>query len=61
MNEVSRATLVTRRCVSRPFTAKQNSTLKNVEETQNVGQGVGLEGWIYRAYTLALARELPRY
>ena len=43
MKKVSRGALVTRRCVSKPFTAKQNSNLKNIEETQKLGQGVGPE------------------
>ena len=34
--------------------------LNKTTATQKVVQGVGLEGQIYKAYPLALARELPR-
>ena len=63
MNEVSRATLITRRCVSEPLTAKETSSLKNIEETQNVGQrrwprgldlkGLGLGSYLgYQVFSL---------
>ena len=41
MNEVSRAIP---RDVSKPFTAKQTSSLKDIKVAQKVGQGAGLEG-----------------
>ena len=43
MNKVFRATLVTRRCVSKPFTAEQTCSLEKNEETQKVGQGLSPE------------------
>ena len=55
MNEVSRATLITRRYVSKPFTAEQSSNLKkycrNAKSSSRCWPG---------GPDLALARELPR-
>ena len=56
MNEVSRATLVTRRYVFKPFTAKQTSSQKYIAETKSSlrcwPRGLDLYG--------TLAREVPR-